>query len=53
MIEIIKEIWNMKWWEIFVIWSVSAVFALVKMWFIWIGIFILSMIPKLILRILK
>ena len=38
MIEMIREIWNLKWWEIFVIAEVDDIFFLVKSWFIWAGL---------------
>lgn len=38
MIEIIKAIWNLKWWEIFIIAAVDDIFFLVKAWFIWVSL---------------
>ncbi len=44
MIEIIKAIWNLKWWEIFIIAGIDDVFFIVKSWFIWLPLIVILIV---------
>ncbi len=51
--EIIKEIWQLKWWEIFIIASIDDIFFMVKAWFLWVGLIGIGVIGIVIKGILN
>ena len=46
MNEIIREIWQLKWWEIMRVSAACGVFLLAKAWFIWVGLLVIGLIAK-------
>jgi len=50
LLEIIKYIWNLKWWQIFIIAAIDDIFLLLRAWFIWTGLFIIGVFIFFIIK---